>query len=165
MVFNKIKNIFLSFLLILYILPFNVLAYSDHVLVSGKNIGIQIKSKGIMVVGLYSVNGVSPGKDANISLGDRIIKVNDVYVNTVNEMINAINQSSNKEKVKITFIRGNYEDSTYLKLIKNNENIYKSGLYVKDVINGVGTLTYIDPETMLFGALGHEIVNWRSITK
>ena len=77
MFFKKFKNIFLSILLILCILPINILAYSDYLLVSGKNIGINIKSDGIMVVGLYSINGVSPGKDADINLGDRIIKIND----------------------------------------------------------------------------------------
>ena len=38
-----------------------------------------------------------------------------------------------------------------------DNNIYKTGLYVKDSITGIGTLTFIDPETMKFGALGHEI--------
>ena len=42
-----------------------------------------------------------------------------------------------------------------LKNIKNN--IYKTGLYVKDSITGIGTLTFIDPNTKKFGALGHEI--------
>lgn len=38
------------------------------------------------------------------------------------------------------------------------EGTYKTGLYVKDKIVGIGTLTYIDPNTKTFGALGHEII-------
>ena len=44
-----------------------------------------------------------------------------------------------------------------MKLIKDN-GIYKTGLYVKDNIIGIGTLTYIDPETLIYGALGHEVI-------
>ena len=36
-------------------------------------------------------------------------------------------------------------------------DVYKTGLYVKDSVTGIGTLTFIDPETQKFGALGHEI--------
>lgn len=165
MFLKKFKIKFLSFLLIMCILPYNILAYSDYVAVSGKNIGIQIKSEGIMVVGLYSVNGVSPGKDADINLGDRIIKINDDYVNNINEMVSKITNSKNKESVKITYIRGSDTKETTLKLVKGSDNVYKTGLYVKDEINGVGTLTYIDPETMMYGALGHAIIDKNTLTK
>ena len=49
------------------------------------------------------------------------------------------------------------------KIVKENGE-YKTGLYVKDTIRGVATLTYIDKqdETVKFGALGHEIAFWRS---
>ena len=158
MIFKKFKNIFLSLILIMCILPTNILAYSDYLLVSGKNIGINIKSDGIMVVGLYSINGVSPGKDANINLGDRIIKINDKNVKNINEMIQKISNNDN-EQIKITVIRNNKEITTNLKLIKNSDGTLKTGLYVKDEISGVGTLTYIDPESKKYGALGHEIVD------
>lgn len=159
MFFKKFKNIFLSLLLIMCILPINIQAYSDYLLVSGKNIGINIKSDGIMVVGLYSVNGVYPGKDANINLGDRIIKINDTSVNNISEMVSAITNADNKESVKITYIRGSSQGATNLKLIKSSDGTYKTGLYVKDEISGVGTLTYIDPESNMYGALGHEIID------
>ena len=44
---------------------------------------------------------------------------------------------------------------------KEKDLSYKTGIYVKDSIVGIGTLTYIDPKTKIFGALGHEIINWR----
>lgn len=158
MFLKKFKNIFLSLLLIMCILPINILAYSDYLLVSGKNIGINIKSDGIMVVGMYSVNGVSPGKDANINLGDRIIKINGKSVNNINEMVSMITNATNKDSVLITYIRNNKVDTTNLKLIKS-DGTYKTGLYVKDEISGVGTLTYVDPESKMYGALGHEIID------
>lgn len=156
MFFKKIKLIFISIMLLT--MPINALAYSDYIYASGKSIGINIKLKGIMVVGLYEVNGVSPGVIAKINLGDRIIKVNNNKVNSIKEMTDAISKSNNKDSVEITYLRNNKEYKTNLKLINDN-GIYKTGLYVKDTISGVGTLTYIDPGTMMYGALGHEIID------
>lgn len=156
MFFKKIKLIFISIMLLT--MPINALAYSDYIYASGKSIGINIKLKGIMVVGLYEVNGVSPGVIAKINLGDRIIKVNNNEVNSIKEMSDAISKSNNKDSVEITYLRNNKEYKTNLELINDN-GIYKTGLYVKDTISGVGTLTYIDPGTMMYGALGHEIID------
>ena len=156
MFFKKIKLIFISIMLLT--MPINALAYSDYIYASGKSIGINIKLKGIMVVGLYEVNGVSPGVIAKINLGDRIIKVNNNEVNSIKEMTDAISKSNIKDSVEITYLRNNKEYKTNLELINDN-GIYKTGLYVKDTISGVGTLTYIDPGTMMYGALGHEIID------
>lgn len=156
MFFKKIKLILVSIMLLT--IPINALAYSDYIYASGKSVGINIKLKGIMVVGLYEVNGVSPGVIAKINLGDRIIKVNNNDVNSIKEMTDAISNSNNKDSVEITYLRNNKEYKTNLKLINDN-GIYKTGLYVKDTISGVGTLTYIDPGTMMYGALGHEIID------
>ena len=156
MFFKKIKLIFISIMLLT--MPINALAYSDYIYASGKSIGINIKLKGIMVVGLYEVNGVSPGVIAKINLGDRIIKVKNNEVNSIKEMSDAISKSNNKDSVEITYLRNNKEYKTNLELINDN-GIYKTGLYVKDTISGVGTLTYIDPGTMMYGALGHEIID------
>ena len=156
MVFKKIKLILVSIMLLT--MPINALAYSDYIYASGKSVGINIKLKGIMVVGLYEVNGISPGVIAKINLGDRIIKVNNNDVNSIKEMTDAISNSNNKDSVEITYLRNNKEYKTNLKLINDN-GIYKTGLYVKDTISGVGTLTYIDPGTMMYGALGHEIID------
>ena len=70
--------------------------------------------------------------------------------------MNSIDASS-CTNINITYKRNNkiYNDTLYL---KEEDGICKTGLYVKDKITGIGTLTYIDPKTMLFGALGHEIL-------
>lgn len=159
MFFNKIKKMLITFLLILNIIPINVFAYSDYVIASGKSVGITIKTKGIIVVGLYEVNGISPGHDAGINLGDKIIKIEDEKVNSISEMISKISNYSNKGNIKVTYLRSNKEYNTNLKLILGEDNVYKTGLYVKDTISGIGTLTYIDPGARMYGALGHEIID------
>lgn len=159
MFFKKIKNnILLTLIFTLLIIPNYTLAYSDYIVAGGENIGIELNSKGVIIVGTYEVNGINPAKEANLRAGDKIIKINNKDVINIEEMLKVIENSNNKSNVKITYLRGNKTNDTSLKLSKSNDNIYKTGLYVKDSISGVGTLTFIDPNTKLFGALGHEII-------
>lgn len=158
MFLKKARNILCSFLLTLLILPTTALAYSDYIIAGGENIGIQINSKGIIIVGLYKIGDAYPGREAGLKLGDRVLAVNNENVDSINQMVEKINKDSDKKSIKITYKRYNRTYDTNLKLVKNEDNVYKTGLYVKDTINGIGTLTFIDPNTKLFGALGHEII-------
>ena len=158
MFFKKIKNSFFILLLSLTIIPYYVKAYSDYIIAGGENIGIELNSKGVIIVGSYEVNNTNPAKEAGLLNGDKIIKINDNNITNIEDMLNVIETSNDKESINITYQRGNKELTTTLKLIKSDNNVYKTGLYVKDSITGVGTLTYIDPNTKLFGALGHEII-------
>jgi len=151
-----LKKLKIKFLILLtsLIMPISILAYSDYIIPGGENIGIEIKSKGVMVVGLYEVNGKYLTKD--LKIGDMITKINDQKVETIDDMTKIIGSSN--ETIKINYIRDNKEETTTMNLVKDENNIYKTGLYVKDEIKGIGTLTFIDPNTKLFGALGHEII-------
>ena len=158
MFFKKIKNRLKLLLLLLVFIPNQVLAYSDYIIASGENIGIELKSTGIIIVGTYNIGDSNPAKDANLQNGDKIIKVNDNNVTSIDEMLDVIESSINKSAINITYLRGSKTLNTTLSLQKDNNNIYKTGLYVKDSITGVGTLTFIDPNTKIYGALGHEII-------
>lgn len=157
MFFKPKKQRLLVLLLTLIMVPIQVFAYSDYIIAGGENIGIELKSNGIMVVGTYEVNGENPALLANLKVGDKIISINDKDVDSIETMLEVINSSSSQTSIKIGYLRGSKEYITTLNLIYD-EDIYKTGLYVKDSINGVGTLTFIDPDTKMFGALGHEII-------
>ncbi len=157
MFFKKIKNKTLTLLLLL-IIPNFVLAYSDYIIASGENIGIELKSSGIIVVGTYDVNGDNPALKAGLQNGDKITRINDSEVTSIEQMQNYIQTLEDKTNITITYLRGTRENTTTLSLNKDENNVYKTGLYVKDSITGVGTLTFIDPNSKLFGALGHEII-------
>ena len=156
MFFKKFKKACLTLLLSLFIIPINALAYSDYVIAGGENIGIELKAKGIIVVGVYKVGDNYPASEAGIKVGDIITSINDEVVANISELSSKIN-TRGEDNIKIGYIRNNISDYTNLKLYKDND-VYKTGLYVKDSISGIGTLTYIDPNTRLFGALGHEII-------
>lgn len=157
MFFKKIKNKLLILLLLLSI-PNITLAYSDYIIASGENIGIELKSSGIIIVGTYDVNGDNPATKAGLQNGDKITKINNTNIYSIEDMQKHIQSLDDKSNISITYLRGTKENTTTLSLSKDDNNIYKTGLYVKDSITGVGTLTFIDPNTKLFGALGHEII-------
>lgn len=150
-----IKKYLQGILLALFLLPLPIFAYSDTLIPGGENIGINIRTNGIIVAGIYDINGIYPALDAGIKPGDIIINVDGKNISKIDEMINLINQNFNNV-LNIKYIRNNTEFNTTLKL-QNDNGIIKTGLYVKDSITGIGTLSFIDPNTKKFGALGHEI--------
>lgn len=156
MLLKKFKKSIFLLLLFLFIIPINVFAYSDKIIVGGQNIGISLNSKGVLIVGTYEVNGTSPAKEAGLKTGDIIEKINGNKISNIEQMATEINKVK-EEKISLTYLRNNKEKETTLNLYKDENNIYKTGLYVKDSVTGIGTLTFIDPNTKIFGALGHEI--------
>lgn len=151
---NKLLNAIILFLLII---PLNVFAYSSYIIPGGETIGIEVNSKGVLVVGFYKVNNSYIGRSAGFEVGDRIIKLNNKEVNNISSMIETINKTDSNT-VEFTILRGTSEKNISLNLSEDSDGVLKTGLYVKDSINGIGTLTYIDPSTNIFGALGHEII-------
>lgn len=149
---RKNKLIIYIVLLLFALIPMFVYAYSNRVILGGKNIGIEVKSKGVLVVGFYEVLNESPGKDAGLIKGDIITTINGKKVDETKDIT-----IFNTKSLNITYIRNNVTHNTVLNTIKDSDGIYKTGLYVKDSIIGIGTLTFIDPETNKFGALGHSI--------
>ncbi len=146
---------FLLLLVISVFLPINVFAYSLNLIPGGESIGIKINTEGLIVSGFYKVNGEYIGKKTFI-VGDKIIKINGIVVNNSDEMANVINENLKENYVDVEFIRNNKMISGKLYLSLEN-GLYKTGLYIKDSVIGIGTLTYIDPVSKIYGALGHEI--------
>lgn len=156
MFFKNFKKTVIMLLLSFFIIPINALAYSDKIIASGENIGITLNSDGVLIVGVYDVDGKNPATEAGLKTGDVITEVNKKEVNSIEDMASKINDSSDGS-VNVGYMRNGKKQTATLKLTKDENDVYKTGLYVKDSVTGIGTLTFIDPETKLFGALGHEI--------
>ena len=150
---KKIITIFI----LTFMMPIYVFAYSNYLIPGGESIGIKINTKGIIVIGFYKVNGEFIGKNT-FQIGDNIIKINGIEVNNSDEINNIIDKENlNNSELDVELIRNGNIINTKLYL-KEDNGIYKTGIYVKDSVIGLGTLTYIDPETKIYGALGHEIM-------
>lgn len=160
---NLKKRLILLLILLITILPAPVLAYSNFLIASGKTIGIEVNANGVLIVGFYEVEGKEIGKNAGFEIGDIITKINNKKVFSISNMLESLKE--NNTNVTFTVKRNNTEKEIKMSLKPDENNILKTGLYVKDQINGIGTLTYIDPKTKRFGALGHEILETTTAQK
>ena len=149
--------LFLSIIL----MPLNVFAYSDYIYRGGNTLGIEVNCDGVLVVGFYQIDGKYNKGNPKLKIGDYIKEINGIEVNTLNELTKEIEKYTDKGSVEITYRRDGEIKTTKLDLINDN-GVYKTGLYVKDSIIGIGTLTYVDPQTGIYGALGHEIIESNS---
>lgn len=153
---KKSNKTVITLLLTFLIIPINTLAYSDRIIAGGENIGITLNSKGVLIVGTYTIDGENLASKAGLKTGDLIQSINGQKINNIDEMASAIN-SSNNDEITISYQRNKNLKTTKVKISKDENGVYKTGLYVKDSVTGIGTLTYIDPDSKHFGALGHEI--------
>ena len=98
-----------KFKLIIYfllcILSFtNVYAYSNYIIPGGENIGINIKSEGILVVGFYKINGNLNKGTPNIKVGDQILEVNRVKLSEDLKFKDEINKANIGDNIKVKII-------------------------------------------------------------
>lgn len=145
---------FIVFLCLSLFCPLSVLAYSDEVILGGSTIGINIESD-VMVIGFYKIDGKYHKSD--LVEGDIIVKVEDIEIHSINDLSAALEKYVGEDEITITYLRGNKKGTTQLSLYLE-DGVYKTGLYVKDGVTGIGTLTFIDPATNTYGALGHEVL-------
>lgn len=152
------NKIFISFLLSI-LMPFSVVfAYTDKVYIGGENVGIEVKTNGVLIVGLYKINDSYIQNSSLIQPGDYIIEVNNNKIISIDDLVRETNNDIDKEELDVKIRRKDKIFTTKLKLV-NVDNEYKTGLYVKDEISGIGTLSFIDPTNNYFFCLGHQIAD------
>lgn len=122
----------------------------------GKAIGMKMYTEGVLVVGMSEIEGEKPYEFSGIEAGDKIIEIDNKKVNSTDELIECVNNSNGKN-VEIKYISEQEEKTTSIEPIMISDNEYKLGLWVRDAAAGVGTLTFYEPSSGQFGALGHGI--------
>ncbi len=131
----------------------------------GQAIGILLRTDGILVVGQSPIfvdgEAQNPAEEAGIQPGDVITSVGDTAVTHDDQLALLVNQLGEQHKSVILHIqRQNREMIKEITPIYCAESkSYRIGLLIRDNAGGVGTLTFVDPETMEYGALGHMISN------
>lgn len=120
----------------------------------GKIIGVKANTDGMLVIG-YEEDDVE--YIGGIKKGDNIIEINDQKVSSSND-VSSILRNVKSDKVKIKFERDNKYKTDYIK-IKHENGTVKLGLWVREKISGIGTITYCDPNNLKFKAVGHAITD------
>ena len=121
------------------------------VIPGGNTIGLHLQTDGVSVVEFYE----KAAENAGLERGDLICAVNGEPVQTVQELTQAV-QKTGGRPMRLTVRRGEREFGVTLAAAKTQEG-WRLGVFVRDSINGIGTVTYYDPATGQFGALGHGV--------
>src|SRR5699024_1658547 len=142
----------------------DVSVYKDKKLIpGGQSIGVQLHTKGVLVVGHHLVNGeneiLSPGEDAKINVGDVILQINGNDIKKMEDIKPHVEEAGkNKEELKLKIKRGKKTMNTTLRpVMDHKEEEYRIGLYIRDSAAGIGTMTFYEPKSKKYGALGHTI--------
>jgi len=124
----------------------------------GNSVGLKLYTSGVLVVGMTEIEGQKPYENTGIEEGDLIVEIDNKQISTTEELVECVN-SSNGQTLEITYVRDGNEYNTNIEPIETSNNEYKLGLWVRDGAAGVGTITYYEPSTKSFAALGHGIVD------
>ncbi|MDH2888836.1 MULTISPECIES: SpoIVB peptidase [Bacillus cereus group] len=142
----------------------NVKVLKDFkVIPGGQSIGVKLNTKGVLVVGHHLIQTekvkVSPGELAGVQVGDMITAINGKTIERMSDVAPFIHSSGETgEPLHLVLLRDGKHIRTKLTPQKDSgESSYRIGLYIRDSAAGIGTMTFIDPNSMKYGALGHVI--------
>ena len=129
----------------------------------GVTVGLKLHTNGVLVVGMSEIKDINntkikPYESSKIQEGDMIIEANGTPITSTNDLIKTVNLS-NGNNVNIKYVR---DDEVYVDEIKptqTSEEEYKLGLWVRDTAAGIGTISFYDPDSKMFAALGHGIMD------
>ena len=129
----------------------------------GDLIGVKMYTQGALVVGMSEIEGndkqvYKPYYSSGIKEGDTIIEINKQKVSNTEDLVRLVN-SSKGNNIEIKYVRANKTNTTTILPVKNTAGDFKIGLWVRDAAAGVGTLTFVEPSTKSFAALGHGIID------
>lgn len=137
---------------------------NQRVVVGGHSIGVILQSKGIMVVGFAPILSTTghkefPARDEGLEIGDLIMKANNKQVDSENDLARIIDETGDKDVTLLIKRSGKNISIAVPTAYCPETNRHRIGLYVRDGIAGVGTLTFWDPKTKNYAALGHIIID------
>ena len=135
--------------------------WAEELLVGGQTVGIEISAEGVIVSGFSRVETeegeLSPAEEAGFLPGDLIVKLNGQPIRTAEDLIGAVAQLGGDEAA-VDVRRGERTAQLKVRPALSPNGQWLLGLWLRDGVSGVGTLTFVEPESGLFGALGHSVL-------
>ena len=141
----------LAVLCVILLLP---AAWAEPLLIPvGQTVGLQLRDNTVTIAAFDDLLGAD-AKNAGLKIGDCIVKVNGTPVHSAQQMRDALETSG--RTALLTIRRGGKELEATVKVTPTDGGA-KLGVYLKQGISGIGTVTWYDPSTGKFGALGHGV--------
>ena len=128
----------------------------------GRTVGIKLFSRGVMVVGLTDVatedGAESPARACGLRTGDIITHIDGQQVDSI-EQVQSLLAEAAGQKTTLTVRRGSSTLALSACARPGAGGAWQLGAWIRDSMAGIGTLTYYDPATGQYGALGHGITD------
>lgn len=127
----------------------------------GKTVGVTMDTDGLLVLGTGYVSGTDretyAPSEGVLQMGDLILTADGTPPENKEEFLQIIEGSGGKP-VTLRFLRdGTEREATVTPVFSAADRAYKIGVWIRDSIQGIGTVTYYDPADGTFGALGHGV--------
>ena len=126
----------------------------------GENIGAAMNTQGVLVVGISGLSDAdSPARAAGLRAGDVILEINGEKAQSAAHLSELVSRGG-EQALNVRFTRNGAAKETSLTPVRDTlDGRYRLGLWVRDSTAGVGTLSFYDPQTKSYGALGHAITD------
>lgn len=155
-----IKKIMAAMLALALCLVLSAAALAESLVPGGGAVGIRMTTDGVVVAGISEVDTPdgrrSPASDAGLKKGDIITRLGGSDIATAQDFRDALS-ALDGSKTTVTFERDGKQRQQNITPVQDAGGAWKLGLWLRDGISGVGTLTFYDPATGVYGALGHSI--------
>ena len=131
-----------------------------QVALGGYAFGIKIAARGVMVIGFGSVQTVSgarqPAAEAGLKEGDLVLAMNGQTVSTNGQVQETVAKSAGKP-ITLSVQRQGKNLQLTLHPVRCTDGVYRVGMWVRDSAAGLGTMTFYDPQSGVYGGLGHGV--------
>lgn len=133
-----------------------------YIIPGGQTIGVELKTEGVLVVGLADIIStdklsVSPAKIAGMQIGDKILSVDSINIESTDDILNYTLENGIKDYNFTVEREGQLINFIISPVQTYDSKDIKFGFWARDDIAGIGTITFVDPETGKFSAIGHGI--------
>ena len=149
-----LRGLTAAVLLILYSVP----AHASRLLVPvGEVVGLSLSEGTVTVAAFHESHGAA-AREAGIQIGDEILSVDGAAVDSVGDLYDALKRSGGTVTLRLR--RSGRDRQVKLSPTATAEGP-RLGVYVREGVTGIGTVTYYDPDRGTFGCLGHGISDSR----
>ena len=147
---RKFTNIVALLLAALLVLP--VCAEATQLIPGGQLIGLELEDQTVTIAAFDKTKSVA--KEAGLLVGDRITYIDDTPITCAEDIRCALTRSKGTVQIQLVRKGKNHSMAVCPQITKDGPRL---GIYLKQGISGVGPVTYYDPQTGNFGALGHSV--------
>ncbi len=158
---KKVRNLLCFSIVAVFVLPVVSVAEPQTLIPMGNAIGIQIRADGVLVVGLSPVAAggakSTPALDAGLKVGDTLTHIDGQAIAGSQPFYEAVQRTAG-QRMTLQGLRDGKAYSVELQAVQADvDDKFRIGVFVRDHMAGIGTVTYYDPQAQQFGALGHGI--------